>query len=119
LWPPDHKRVVFRLGSDLAATASDACDPAPSIYVASVTSNEPDNGLGDGDTSGDVSFGAGAICVRRERSGTGPGRTYTAIVEARDSSGNRAQQRVVITVPHSNQLGCIAGNVIEEAAPCQ
>jgi hypothetical protein len=120
LWPPDHRRVAFRLGSDVMATASDACDPAPAISVVSVTSSEPDNGLGDGDTAGDVSFGLNAICVRRERSGTGPGRTYTATIEATDYSGNRTHKQVVITVPHSQEAGCgVAGTVIPEGSRCE
>jgi hypothetical protein len=51
-------------------------------------SNEPNDGLGDGDTSGDVAFSPSAFCVRHERFGTGPGRVYTVIVEATDASGN-------------------------------
>ena len=59
----------------------------------SVTSNEPDNGLGDGDTSNDIS-GAGlgtddrSVQVRAERSGTGTGRVYTFVYRVTDSSGN-------------------------------
>ena len=50
LWPVNHKYVK------VVATvlASDNFDPNPTVTLVSVTSNEPDNGLGDGDQANDV-----------------------------------------------------------------
>jgi uncharacterized protein len=50
LWPANHKYV------DVTATVivSDNFDPNPTITLVSVTSNEPDDGLGDGDTPNDI-----------------------------------------------------------------
>ena len=44
LWPPNHKMV------DIQATvsANDICDASPDVILTSITSDEPDNGLGDG-----------------------------------------------------------------------
>jgi len=82
LWPPNHARLKFTLGKELHAEAVDVCDPDPTVRIVGVISNEPDNGLGDGDTRSDVAFSDSAFCVRRERSGAGPGRRYWVIVKA-------------------------------------
>jgi len=101
LWPPNHKLV------DVTAvvTASDACDAAPAVRLASITSDEPDNGRGDGNTTGDVAgaeFGADdrEFQLRAERRGGGAGRTYTVTYEAVDASGNVAAAAATVFVPH-------------------
>jgi hypothetical protein len=38
--------------------------------------------------------------LRAERSGSGDGRIYTITITGRDSSGNRSQAKVEVTVPH-------------------
>ena len=48
--PPNHKMVPVTI----SVAATDDTDPAPTAQIVSVTSNEPDDGLGDGDTSGDI-----------------------------------------------------------------
>ena len=48
------------------------------LELVSVTSNEPDNGLGDGDTANDIVIVDDlTVKLRAERSGTGNGRIYT------------------------------------------
>ena len=104
LWPPNHKLAA------IAATvvAVDECDPNPQVRLVSVTSSEPDNGLGDGDTAGDI-VGAAvgtddrSFQVRSERSGPGPGRTYTIVYKATDASGNTAQATATVVVPHDKK----------------
>jgi hypothetical protein len=49
LWPPNHKMEPITL----TVSAQDICDPSPVCRITSVTSNEPVNGLGDGDTAPD------------------------------------------------------------------
>jgi hypothetical protein len=120
LWPPNHKRFVFHLDQEVTAASEDICDASPAIRIVNVTSDEPDNGQGDGDTAGDVAFSDDAFCVRRERSGTGDGRVYTITVEAKDFSGNTTQKQVQVRVPHNHELGCNDnGQSIAEDAPCQ
>ena len=58
-------------------------DPNPAITLVSIVSNEPDNGVADGNTINDIQ---GAVIgtddrtflVRAERSARGTGRRYTA-----------------------------------------
>jgi virginiamycin B lyase len=102
LWPPDHKLA------QITATiqASDICDTNPSVVLVSITSNEPDNGLGDGDEPNDIqgaSFGTDdrSFFVRAERSGTGTGRIYTVTYKATDAdcSGNMSFASAQVRVP--------------------
>ena len=97
LWPPNHKMVAVTVG----ASASDLAG-VTSLKIISVTSNEPDNGLGDGDTAGDIVItGPLTVNLRAERSGNGNGRTYTITVEARDAAGNASTKTTTVFVPHS------------------
>jgi hypothetical protein len=97
LWPPNHKMVPITL----TASASDAVGVS-SLKIISTTSNEPDNGLGDGDTAGDIEItGALTLNLRAERSGTGNGRVYTITVEAKDAAGNATTKTVTVSVPKS------------------
>ncbi len=71
----------------------------------SVTTNEPDNGLGDGDASNDIQGWAVGTAdtsgqLRAERSGKGTGRRYTLTYEAEDTAGNRNTCVTAVIVPH-------------------
>ena len=92
--PPNHKMVAITLN----AVASDNVGVA-SLKITSVTSNEPDNGLGDGDTAGDwLITGDLTLNLRAERGGTGNGRTYT-ITRGRDAAGNATTKTVAAPCP--------------------
>jgi hypothetical protein len=100
LWPPDHKLVQVAIVS--------ASDPLSGLATFNVsgTSNEPENGLGDGDTSPDIVItGAGVapriVQLRAERSGTGKGRVYTLTATATDLAGNTATATATCAVPLS------------------
>jgi len=98
LWPPNHKMVPVAL----SVGASDACDAnaASRCAIASVSSNEPGNGRGDGNTAADWQItGKLTLNLRAERSGTGSGRVYTVGVACSDASGNAATRSVAVTVP--------------------
>ena len=98
LWPPHHKYVEVRVN----VTAVDVGDSSPRITLVSITSNEPDNGRGDGHTVNDiVIIDDFTFHLRAERSGTGSGRTYTITYDVTDASGNVATVCVTITVPHN------------------
>lgn len=97
LWPPNHKYVEVKVN----ATVFDVCDPSPKITLVSITSNEPDNGIGDGNTVNDIMIiNNFTFNLRAERSGTGTGRIYTITYRATDASGNVAMVSVTIEVPH-------------------
>jgi hypothetical protein len=102
LWSPDHGMVAVTIET----RASDN-DGAPPALAASVSSNEPQDGLGDGDTAGDwtepVIDAAGRVAVqlRAERSGGGSGREYAISLTATDSAGNVTTVPVTVRVPHS------------------
>jgi hypothetical protein len=98
LWSPDHKYVEVKIN----ATAYDICDPSPKISFVSISSNEPDNGIGDGNTIDDIVIvNDFTFNLRAERSGTGSGRIYTVTYKATDISGNFATGTVTIIVPHN------------------
>jgi endo-1,4-beta-xylanase len=102
LWPPDHKLIPITA----TITVSDTCDPSPTVKLVSITTNEPDNGLGDGDTVGDIQgadFGKDdrTFMLRGERSGKGNGRIYTVMYQASDASGNSTTKTATVIVPKS------------------
>ena len=97
---PSPNHVLVTETMDYSVT--DNCGPITSAL--SVESNEPINGLGDGDRSPDwVILDAHHVQLRAERSGAGTGRIYTITVEAADSAGNLSTKTVTVTVPLSQK----------------
>ena len=89
----------------MAVSLADSLSGGAGWTLTSVTSNEPDNGPGDGDTPGDiVGWDVGqpdsAGQLRAERSGRGTGRLYTLTYEGADVAGNRAVCMTTVSVPH-------------------
>jgi predicted extracellular nuclease len=98
LWPANHKYVTV----NATVTATDNADPAPKWTLVSAASNEPDDGLGDGDTPNDiVTVNSTTFSLRAERSGNGNGRTYTITYRATDACGNSTQSSATVKVPKS------------------
>jgi hypothetical protein len=116
LWPPNHKMVRIHA----TVEASDICDPAPSVILLSITSDEPDNGLGDGDKPNDIqgaNFGTTDydFQLRAERAGSGDGREYTVTYRVTDKSGNFAEESAMVTVAHD--MGKLAASREITATP--
>jgi len=79
----------------------DLYDPEAICRIISVSSSEPEDGLGDGDTARDWEItGNLMVNLRAERSGAGDGRIYTITVECADASGNIGTGTTEVTVPH-------------------
>ena len=99
LWPPNHQMV--RVTVD--ARADDKCDPID-IEIVSVRSNQPIDGLGDGDTAPDWQIlGPMAVNLRAERSGTYGRREYVIRVRYADGVGNEAFKNIGVWVPHDRR----------------
>jgi hypothetical protein len=128
LWPPNHEMVhvsVYVLATDTVTTPQNLI-----LLSVVVSSDEPDNadGVGDGDTTGDVdgadgssapvdvtlNFGGydplvegfvGTIQLRRERDGNGDGRAYTIEATVLNSVGVPESSSCCVIVPHSQRAG--------------
>jgi hypothetical protein len=102
LWPPNHRMVEVTVTVD----CEDICDPAPFCYIVGVTSNEPINGPGDGNTDADWEITDDlTVYLRAERAGGDNGRVYTIHVICEDASGNIILADVDVTVPHDQGKG--------------
>jgi hypothetical protein len=105
LWPPNHKYATVKI-TDLVASASDNCDASVgigSVRITSVTSDEPDNSGGDGNTTNDIVIATDckSAQLRSERMGSGNGRVYTIKFKVTDASGNVSTATAKVTVPKS------------------
>jgi HYR domain len=105
LWPPDHKYSTIEV-TDLVASASDLCDPSVninSVRIAQVTSDEPDNSGGDGNTTHDIVIAADckSVQLRAERMGGSNGRVYTITFKVTDASGNSSTATAKVIVDQS------------------
>jgi hypothetical protein len=99
LWPPNHTMQDVAVSYD----ASDNCGGVNCV-IGSVTSNEPVNGTGDGDTAPDwVIVDNHHVQLRAERAGGGTGRVYTITVVCTDSSNNVTTKTVTVSVPKSQK----------------
>lgn len=78
------------------------------ILMARVTSDQPLNGIGDGNTSEDFTEpeidqenGIIYLALRSERKGQGNGRIYNIIIGAADAAGNYSEAIVQIIAPRN------------------
>jgi DNA-binding beta-propeller fold protein YncE len=95
LWPPNHELVDVTI--DFTVT-----EPCPHTCVLSVSSDEPINGIGDGNTSPDWQvIDAHHALLRAERSGPGNGRIYTVTITCtNDLNQETSSENVLVLVPH-------------------
>ena len=100
LWPANHRMVAVTMRVD----AIDDSGTAPLCRVVAVTSSEPANGSGDGDTSPDwIITDDLTVLLRAERSGRASGRIYTIGVRCVDGAGNAATASAIVRVPHDRR----------------
>ena len=94
LGPPNHRMVDVAVGFDQSDNCGGAC-------TLTVSSNEPANGTGDGDTAPDwIVIDSHHVQLRAERSGRGSGRTYTLTLTCTDAAGNATVKTTKVFVPH-------------------
>ena len=103
LWPANHKMVRI----NATVNYSDSCGGAPpQVVLTSITSSQPDNGPGSGNTVNDIQDAQidtfdQSFLLRAERAGGDPaGRTYTVTYMVTDASGNHTQVSKTVHVPH-------------------
>lgn len=89
IWPGNHKMVTV----NAALNSSDAASGVESAVLTSITSSQPDSGLGDieadfGTAATSFSLRAEQICI------------YTITYTATDKAGNITVESVIVTVPH-------------------
>ena len=97
LWPPNHKMADVTV----TQSVSNSCSQLVSCHIESITSSEPANGMGDGDTAPDWEITGNLTArLRAERSGDGDGRAYTIVTACTNSAGT-ARRASIVTVPHN------------------
>jgi len=101
LWPPNHKMVPITVN----ATVHDNCGSSSvQCRITHVTSNEPINGPGDGNTRWDWEIiGPMTVNLRAERAGLLRGRIYTIWFTCTDAGGGTVNDTTTVTVPHDQR----------------
>ncbi len=98
IWPPNHTMANVTVSYDVL----DNC--VAHVCSLSVTSNEPENGLGDGATSPDWKIvDEHHVKLRAERSGNGSGRLYTIGVTCTDRAGLASSLSTTVNVPKNRK----------------
>jgi len=95
LWPPNHSFVDVIVSYTVT-------DPCANTCTLEVSSNEPIDGLGDGNTSPDWNVvDSHDVQLRAERSGRGTGRIYTITVTCTNNTNGKSSSAITaVTVPH-------------------
>ena len=97
LWPPNHQMVEVFIDYEIF-------DNCPTTTEILISSNEPENGIGDGDQYPDWEvIDEHHVLLRAERSGKGNGREYYINIKVYDGSMNYAEEQVTILVPHNRK----------------
>ena len=113
LWPPNHKLIPLTITG-----VRDPNDDSITLTVLSVTSDEPVNGLGDGDTTPDAVITDGRASVRAERAGSRNGRVYVVNFIATDTQGASCSGSTTIGVPQNkNSLPLDSGQSYDATRP--
>jgi hypothetical protein len=105
LWPPNHK--YHEIDIEDCFKKVEACDPHWEAKILWASSDEPENGQGDGNTEDDIVCGYDdqSIKLRAERKGPGDGRVYKIKFEVKDSGGKKTTGICKVVVPHDQGQG--------------
>lgn len=105
IWPPNHK--LHHISIDDCVTVTDACDADVPVHFTWASSDEPVNGLGDGNHTPDIVLGCDGVDLRAERQGPRNGRVYHLGWRAEDLAGHVVEGTCTVTV-HHDQSGRVA-----------
>jgi hypothetical protein len=113
-WPANHSYKTVNV-TDLVSSVTDSCDTSiavSNVVISKVTSDEVENGNGDGNTLNDMVIAANckSVQLRAERDGGGDGRVYTITFKVKDASGNTTTTTAKVTVPKSQGNGGAAAD---------
>src|SRR5262245_15702833 len=116
LWPPNHEYHAVTV-AQMAESVSDNCSTLSigDVVIEKVTSDEPDNGLDDGNTINDIVIGADcrSVRLRAERAETNDGRVYTITLRLRDGRGNVTRRDFEVSVPiDQNEVPAVKGATV-------
>ena len=104
MWPPNHKYQTFPV-TNFVTGVTDNCDSisVSSVVITKVTSDEIENGNGDGNTLNDIIIASNckSVQLRSEREGNGNGRVYTIYFKVSDASGNVGTATAKVVVQHN------------------
>jgi hypothetical protein len=125
MWPPNHKYRTIE-AADVVASVSDTCDTelsADDVVFVRGTSDEAEDGTGDGSTLDDILFGEGCASayVRSERAGPQDGRVYELTLSVQDGAGLASEAVLTVSVPHDRGKKGAAvdsGDAYEVAGEC-
>ncbi len=98
MWPPNHRMVEVTAFE--CARPEDTCDDDLDVRITWVTSNEPMNDSGDGNTELDIDADCDRVAVRAERAGPGVGRVYEVGFVVTDDDDNETEGTCMLYVPH-------------------
>ena len=112
LWPPNHKYHCFNV-EDIVSSVSEVTPE--SVYIVKVTSDEPENGEGDGNTLNDmVITDYQTVKLRAERQGCVNGRVYTIYLAAQDAAGNIGTAEYKVSVPVGKKQTAVDDGIVYE-----
>jgi len=104
MWPPNHKYQTFGV-TNFVTSVFDNCGGVgvSDVVISQVTSDETENGNGDGNTTNDIVIASDckSVQLRSERDGGGNGRIYTITFRLRDTHGNTTTATAKVVVPHN------------------
>lgn len=102
LWPANHAYITFNV-TNFVTAVSDNCGGIGigNVVIQKVTSDETENGGGDGNTFNDIIIAADckSVQVRAERRNSADGRVYTITFKVTDTHGNVGTKTATIDVP--------------------